>query len=249
MLLHDLSQERELDRMKTDFVSSISHELRTPLTSIKAYTETILRDSNMPDTTKHDFLIAIDEESKRLADLVNGLLEISLLQSGKAQIVEQNLDITEVIKKAVSSLKYSADKKNIRIEVAGDDANIWFIGDESKIYSLFSNLINNAVKFTPSEGLVRINIARQDMELIVKVRDTGIGMPKEELSKIFHRFYRVKQQGKQIPGTGLGLAIVNEIAVLHGGKVEVESEVGHGTTFTVILPLQSSAEKVAAVSS
>jgi two-component system, OmpR family, phosphate regulon sensor histidine kinase PhoR len=250
MLLHDLSAEREIDRMKTDFVSSISHELRTPLTSIKAYTETILRDSNMPEPTKHEFLVAIDEESNRLAELVNGLLEISQLQSGKAQINEQNIDISKTIKKIVSSLKYTADKKNIRLEIAGDNTNIMFIGDEAKIYSMFSNLINNAIKFTPAGGLVSISIKQQDMELIVKVSDTGIGIPKEELSKIFQRFYRVKQQGKQIPGTGLGLAIVSEVAALHNGKVEVESNLGQGTTFTVILPFRqdciNNTEKIAA---
>lgn len=237
MLLHDLSQEREIDRMKRDFVSSVSHELRTPLTSIKAYTETILRDPSMPDEKKREFLISIDEESNRLADLVNGLLEISQLESGSVEVLKQYVDIKVVIEQTVSSLKRLAEDKNIRIQVdaCGDISHLW--GNESKIRSMVSNLINNAIKFTPRGGDVRVGVQHRHDELIICVSDTGMGIPEEEIPKIFDRFYRVRQSGKQIPGTGLGLAIVNEVAVLHGGKVDVESELSCGTTFRIILPL------------
>ncbi len=237
MLLHDLSQEKEIDRMKRDFVSSVSHELRTPLTSIKAYTETILRDTNMSDRKKRDFLVAIDEESNRLADLVNGLLEISQLESGKIEVLKQYIDIKDVVEQAASSLMRSAKDKNIRISIDACDniPHVW--GNEGKIKSMVSNLINNAIKFTPGGGEVRVTVQHQYDELMISVSDSGIGIPKEEIPKIFDRFYRVHQSGKQIPGTGLGLAIVNEVAVLHGGKVDVESEVGRGTTFRICLPL------------
>jgi signal transduction histidine kinase len=237
MLLHDLSQEREIDRMKRNFVSSVSHELRTPLTSIKAYTETILRDPKMTDEKKREFLISIDEESNRLADLVNGLLEISQLESGSVEVLKQYVDIKIVIEQTVSSLRRSAEEKNIRIHVnvCSDIPNLW--GNESKVRSMISNLINNAIKFTPRDGYVQVDVQHQHDELIICVSDTGMGIPKEEIPKIFDRFYRVHQPGKQIPGTGLGLAIVHEVAVLHGGKVEVESELGLGTTFKIFLPL------------
>jgi PAS domain S-box-containing protein len=242
MLLHDLSQEREIDRMKRDFVSSVSHELRTPLTSIKAYTETILRDPDMPDLKKREFLVAIDEESNRLADLVNGLLEISQLESGKIEVLKQYVDIKSVIEQAASSLRRSAEDRDIRIKIdaCNNVPQVW--GNESKIKSMVSNLINNAIKFTPGGGEVRVGVQCQHDELVICVCDTGIGIPKEEIPKIFDRFYRVRQSGKQIPGTGLGLAIVNEVAVLHGGKVDVESEVGLGTTFRIFLPLANRAE-------
>jgi len=242
MLLHDLSQEREIDRMKRDFVSSVSHELRTPLTSIKAYTETILRDPNMHDEKKREFLISIDEESNRLADLVNGLLEISQLESGRIEVLKQYVDIKDVIEQAVSSLKRPAEDKNIGIHVNTCNHNPEVWGNESKIRSMISNLINNAIKFTPAGGDVRISIECQHGGLIICVSDTGIGIPEEETQKIFERFYRVRQSGKQIPGTGLGLAIVNEVAVMHGGRVDVESKLGCGTTFRIFLPLSDRVE-------
>jgi len=242
MLLHDLSQEREIDRMKKDFVSSVSHELRTPLTSIKAYTETILRDPKMPDQKKREFLIAVDEESNRLADLVNGLLEISQLESGGIEVLKQCVDVAVVIDQAILSLKQSAHNKNIRIEVNTYNEIPQILGNETKIRSMISNLVNNAIKFTPEGGIVRVGVQHQHEGLIICVSDTGIGIPKEEVPKIFDRFYRVHQPGRQIPGTGLGLAIVNEVAIMHGGKVEVKSELGQGTTFRVFLPLAGQLE-------
>jgi len=237
MLLHDLSQEREIDCMKRDFVSSVSHELRTPLTSIKAYTETILRDPNMLEHKKREFLIAVDEETDRLTDLVNGLLEISQLESGGIKVLKQYVDLTGVISQIMLSMKQSAQNKQIRIEVDACDDIPQILGNETKIRSMISNLINNAIKFTPEGGAVRVGVQRQREELVICVSDTGIGIPEDEIPKIFDRFYRVHQLGKQIPGTGLGLAIVNEVAVMYGGNVEVESKLGQGTTFRIILPL------------
>jgi two-component system phosphate regulon sensor histidine kinase PhoR len=239
LLIHDLSQEREIDRIKTDFVSSVSHELRTPLTSIKAYTETILRDCRMQAQTQHNFLLAIDEESNRLMDLVNGILEIAQLESGSIELVKQNLDIADVIHQTVSSLTRLADSKNIQIfmDIEDELPRLW--GNKNKIRSMVSNLVNNAIKFTPQGGNVTVSARHQSGELVICVSDTGIGIAREEIPKIFDRFYRVHLPGKQIPGTGLGLAIVKEIALLHGGKVEVDSEPGRGTALRVILPLNN----------
>lgn len=237
ILLHDCSQEREIDRMKTDFISSVSHELRTPLTSIKAYTETILRDPGMPDEQKREFLVTIDKESNRLAELVNGLLEISRLDAGHIEVIKKNIDVAEVVEQIILSLKCAAESKNIVLEknIRESIPKLW--GHESRIRSLISNLINNAIKFTPDGGKVRIGIDQNDDNMEISVSDTGIGIPEDEIPHIFERFYRVHQPGKQIPGTGLGLAIVKEIAALHGGKADVTSEIGKGTTFRITLPL------------
>lgn len=236
MLMHDLSQEREVDRIKTDFVSSVSHELRTPLTSIKAYTATILRDPNMAEQTKHEFLTAVDEESDRLTDLVNELLEISRLESGSVEAVRRTVDIGAVVRQSLSGFQRSANAGNIQLDLDIDDAVPQLLGDETRIRSMVSNLVNNAIKFTPQGGKVRVSVQRQDEHLAISVSDTGIGIPSEEIPRIFERFYRVPQPDRQVPGTGLGLAIVKEIAAIYGGTVQVESELGRGTTFTVLLP-------------
>ncbi len=240
MVFRDVSAQREIDRMKSDFISSVSHELRTPLTSIKAYTETILYDRNMPENTQREFLHVIDEESDRLTNLINGILEISRIESGTIEITREPVDVAAVVTRAVAELQTLADKKKIRLQTSIDDNLPELFADENKIFSMVTNLVNNALKFTPDNGTVSLSARHNDNELVIKVADTGMGMPKEELPKIFGRFYRVNRPGKQIPGTGLGLAIVKEIVVRHDGRIEVESEIDKGTTFTVYLPLAPS---------
>lgn len=237
MVFRDVSHEREVDRMKADFTSSVSHELRTPLTSIKAYTATILRDPDMPEETRQQFLAIIDEESNRLAALIGDLLEVSRIESGTAKIKKGIVDIAAVADRVLSALTPMADEKNIQLKTDICDELPELQADESKIESVFTNLVNNAIKFTPDQGQVSVCVGAQTEELLIRVTDTGMGIPEEALPKIFERFYRVHRPGKQIQGTGLGLAIVNEIVTMHGGRIDVESEVNHGTTFTVFLPL------------
>jgi len=239
MVLRDVSHEREIDRMKTEFVSSVSHELRTPLTSIKAYTATILRDPNMPEQIRREFLTIIDEESDLLKNLIEGLLEISRIESETVKFAREPVDIAAVIDQVLSGLQHLADKKNIQLKTDIGDKLGQLQGDEGKIQSMVMNLANNAIKFTPEKGRVSVSAHRQRQELVIRVSDTGVGIPKEELAKIFDRFYRAHQSGKVTPGTGLGLAIVKEIVNMHAGRIEVESQPGQGTTFTVFLPLNT----------
>jgi two-component system phosphate regulon sensor histidine kinase PhoR len=281
LVFRDVSRERQLDRMKDDFISSVSHELRTPLTSIKAYTETILHDFDMPEQTRHQFLGIIDEESNRLANLIEELLEISRLESGTVKILQEPVDIVALVRQISSALQPLADKKGIQLSIDVDPVrkNLLsngvderlpeLLGDNGKIQSAITNLVGNFIKFTPEGGRVCICVRKnadpvrdrvgekssirnveevsngadepaasaQRDELVITVSDTGIGIPKEALSKIFDRFYRVPHPGKQIPGTGLGLAIVKKIVALHDGRIEVESELNRGTTFIIFLPL------------
>lgn len=237
MVFRDVAREREIERLKQDFISSISHELRTPLTSIKAYTETILSDSNMPEETKRQFLGIIDEESNRLAGLIEGLLDVSRIESGTMKIVREPVDIVAVARKVLTALQALADKQNVRLESDIDDDLAIFEGDEDKIQSALTNLVNNAIKFTSRDGRVCVSVRQRDDQLVMRVSDTGMGMPKEALPRIFDRFYRVPHPGKHIQGTGLGLAIVKKIVMMHGGRIEVESELNRGTTFTIFLPL------------
>ena len=231
MVLRDVSQQREIDRMKSDFISSVSHELRTPLTSIKAYAETMLDDPNMPQSTKQEFLQIINEESDRLTNLINGILDISKIESGTIEI-----NIASVAKRAAESLEYVAGKNKVRLQTDIADHLPELLGDENKIFSMITNLINNAIKFTPENGTVSVSAHLVNNELVIKVSDTGMGIPKDDMAKIFSRFYRVHRPGKQIQGTGLGLAIVKEIVTRHDGRIDVESEIDKGSTFTVYLP-------------
>jgi PAS domain S-box-containing protein len=237
MVFRDVSEQREIDRMKSDFISSVSHELRTPLTSIKAYSETMLHDRNMPEETKREFLKVIDEESDRLTNLINGILEISRIESGTIEIVRKPVNVASVAQLAVADLEHLSCKKNIRLETSIAEHLPELLGDENKIRSMIANLVNNAIKFTPENGCVTVSAQEINNELVIKVSDNGMGIPKEDLPKIFGRFYRVHRPGKQIQGTGLGLAIVREIVIRHDGRIEVESDVDKGSTFTVYLPV------------
>jgi signal transduction histidine kinase len=239
MVLRDVSREREIDNMKKDFISSVSHELHTPLTSIKAYTAAILRDPNMPEQTRRQFLGIIDEESNRLASLVEDLLEISRIESSTVKITRQDIDIAAAVKRALSALRPLADKKNIQLKTDIAEGLTGLLDDPDKIQSVFTNLIDNSIKFTPEYGQVSVSVFQREQELVICVSDTGIGIPREALPKIFGRFYRVHRPDKQIQGTGLGLAIVKEIVTMHAGRIEVESEVNHGAAFTVFLPLDT----------
>jgi PAS domain S-box-containing protein len=238
MVFRDMSREREIDRMKADFISLVSHELRTPLTSIKAYTETILCGPNMPEQTRRRFLAVIDEESNRLANLIEGILELSRIESDAVEIVRKPVSIAVVARQVLSALQPLADKKHIRLKTDICEELPKLNSDKDKIRSVVTNLVSNAIKFTPEGGRVSICIQCRAEELIMSVSDTGIGIPKKELPKIFARFYRVYRPGTQIQGTGLGLAIVKKIVMMHDGRIEVESEVNKGTTFTVFLPLE-----------
>jgi signal transduction histidine kinase len=223
--------------MKSDFISSVSHELRTPLTSIKAYAETMLDDPNMEQKTRQEFLQIINEESDRLTNLINGILDISKIEAGTIEIIRKPVNVSSLAKRAAESLEYVAGKKKIRLQTDIAQHLPELLGDENKIFSMITNLINNAIKFTPENGNVSVSAQLVNNELVVKVSDTGMGIPKNDMTKIFGRFYRVNRPGKQIQGTGLGLAIVKEIVMKHDGRIDVESEIEKGSTFTVYLPV------------
>lgn len=238
IVMRDVTKEREIDQMKQNFISSVSHELRTPLTSIRAYTETILSSPDMKRETEEECLHVVEKETERLTNLIESILEISSIEAGTFEIVREDVDIRGVINRVLSVLKPLAQKGKIELRCDIPEELEILQGDESKIESVITNLVNNAIKFTPENGRISISARCRENELFFYVSDTGVGVPKESLPKIFDRFYRVYREGKQVQGTGLGLAIVKEITQMHGGRIEVESEVGKGTTFTVVLPLK-----------
>jgi two-component system phosphate regulon sensor histidine kinase PhoR len=235
--LRDVSRDREVERMKRDFVSSVSHELRTPLTSIKAFTATMLRDPTMPDPTRVEFLNIIDEESNRLADLIEDLLDISRIESGSLKIASESVQVAEVVQGVMAALAPLAEKKNLILTCAIEPDLPEVTGDAGKLQSVVTNLVNNALKFTPQNGSIQVHLGQKDEQIVLSVKDTGMGIPAESLDRIFDRFYRVNRPGKEIQGTGLGLTIVKEIVNLHKGSITVRSEPDHGSEFIVALPV------------
>jgi signal transduction histidine kinase len=232
---------RELDRMKDSFVSSVSHELRTPLTSMVGYLE-ILRDGEAGELTGEQahYLGIVDRNCHRLNDLIGDILVTARMDSGQFSLEHELLNLGELAAKHVESIRATATTKGVEMVLAVESDLAAVEGDDMRLGQLLDNLLSNAVKFTPARGTVSINIARADGMARVEVSDSGIGIPSEDLDRLFERFFRAST-ARAVPGTGLGLSIAKSIAEAHGGTIGVRSEVGVGTTFVVELPLAASA--------
>jgi len=234
-----VTKDRAIDQMKTDFVAAVSHELRTPMTSIKGFVRTILRDPNMPQNLREHFLTIIDEETERLTHLIEALLEMGTIESGRAVLDLAPVDIRRTVDGIVSSLMPAMLNKQIEFvcDVPKDLPSP--IADEKRVYTIICNLLENAIKFTPNAGRITFAAQRDGDFIALYVADTGIGVSEENRARIFERFYQVRGGSEKAPGAGLGLFLVKEMVTLHGGTVDVESVQGKGTTFRVRLPLTS----------
>ncbi len=228
----------EFKRMKDDFLSSVSHELRTPLASIIGFTETIKNDPEMPSNLRSEFIDIIFNEGKRLASLVNDLLNISDLEKRNVKLNLKEHLINNIISAAYNSYKSIAEEKNINFKLTLPNEAISSLVDSDKIQQLVSNLISNALKFTPARGKVDIELKSAESDFIITVSDSGIGIPKKDLNRIFNKFYRVYRPGFEFRGTGLGLTICKAIVQLHGGNITTESELNSGSLFTVRIPIR-----------
>ena len=236
-ILHDVTKEREIDQMKTDFVSGVSHELRTPMTSIKGFANTLLRNPAMALEKRGHFLKIIDEEAERLMKLIEEVLEIGSIESGRAVMNRTMVDVADQVGSAVSSLLAAMDSKQIRFTQDIQEHLPPLLADPTKFHTIVCNLLENAVKFTPREGNVTLGVSKDGDDIVLEVSDTGIGIPPDHIDHIFQRFYQVKGGTRKSAGAGLGLFLVKEMVTLHGGTVAVQSEVDKGTTFVVRLPL------------
>jgi two-component system, sensor histidine kinase and response regulator len=230
---------KELDKMKSDFVSNVSHELRTPLTSIKGSIDNMLDGITGPLNEKQiRYITRIKSNSDRLARLINELLDLSKIEAGKISLNPIDLSLYVVAQEVAENMRQVAAEKLIKLEVVSHngDAKAW--ADRDKVVQVLMNLIGNAVKFTPPQGKITVAIQRNDDEWVqVSVADTGPGISKEEAEKIFHKFYQAPQWSEQASrGTGLGLAICKALVEMHGGRIWVESELGKGSTFIFTLP-------------
>lgn len=226
--LQDITDIKRLENMRSEFVANVSHELKTPLTSIKGFSETLryVDDSE----TKNKFLNIIDKEAERLTNLINDILVLSNIEN-LHKLDNSNFNPREVIENIIDIVRKQADKKQIKIEFINEfDSEI--IGSKDKFHQLALNLIENAIKYSNENGNVKILITSNNGYFIFKVIDNGIGIPKNDIPRIFERFYRV-DKSRSTKGTGLGLAIVKHIVKLFNGDITVDSEVGVGSTFTV----------------
>ena len=237
LVLKELERLRQINSLKSEFVSNVSHELRSPLSVIKSYVEAILNQVDPQDHQTHrEFCSVIDEEADRLTVLVDDLLDISRIESGKFEILRESIGIGEIMSVALRSTAGKSAIHRIVIDVPDDLPNIR--ADKDKLVRAFSNLLDNAVKFSPEGGQIMLKAAASEQKRIrLEIQDQGIGIAEDDIPHIFDKFFRVDNSDVyEIPGTGLGLPIVKHIVESHDGELSVSSRPGHGTTFTVWLP-------------
>jgi signal transduction histidine kinase len=245
LALNDISERKEAERelkatmeMKSQFIATVSHELRTPLTSIREAISILLDEvAGKINKDQRHFLDIGKRNIDRLSRLINDVLDFQKLRANKMEFQIAEHDIRKTIEEACNTMSAFAEKNGVHLSTCFDPAATHVDYDSDRIIQVLTNLISNAIKFTPQGGQVSVCTERRPEHVGIQICDTGLGIPKEALPKIFDRFYRVHRPGKEITGTGLGLAIVNKIVTGHGGRVEVESKVDRGTTFTVVLPL------------
>ncbi|MYL65277.1 response regulator [Bacillus hwajinpoensis] len=238
----DITREHEVDEMKNEFVSTVSHELRTPLSSVLGFTELMLSKELKPEKQKK-YLNTIYKEAKRLTSLINDFLDIQRMEAGKQNYDKTRINLKEMIEEVLDSYRDHSKLHSFIIEDLADRHEI--IGDGDKIKQVFNNFVSNAVKYSPEGGTVLTRFRVENDQLYVDIRDEGLGIPQDALSKLFTKFFRVDNSDRrQIGGTGLGLAISKEIITAHNGDVLVTSQLGEGSTFTLVFPLGSEKQPV-----
>lgn len=237
ILIQDITDLRRLEQMRTDFIANVSHELKTPVTSIKGFVETLQHIDIEDKKTIEKFLQIIDIEADRLARLTDDILSLSELESKDRRSVITKIDIVEIVREIVLIMHTQSAKKNIDIHFEHSNPAIWIEGNRDDIKRMIINLMDNAIKYTPEGGHVYVFVESKCDSISICVKDTGIGIPKEHISRIFERFYRVdKSRSRKMGGTGLGLAIVKHTVSSMNGTIRLHSEEGIGTEFFISLP-------------
>ncbi len=237
-ILRDVSRERELDRMKSEFISTAAHELRTPLTTVKGFSELLLEENGFDEEQKAEFLSYIYEKSEVLEKIVEDMLNLSRVESGRVIHLEKEpCDIGSIIDQTVA--QYRRESKEYHFDLVLPEKNIDLSVDRWKIGQVLENILSNAVKFSPKGTLIQVNCEVCKSEVRVKIRDEGIGMTPEHVEKVFDKFYRVDSSNTAAGGLGLGMAVAKSIVEAHDGHIWVESEPGKGTEVVFTLPWET----------
>lgn len=227
----DIAHLKKLEQFRTEFLGNVSHELRTPIFAIQGYIETLLDGALDDEKVNKVFLQKANNHTINLNNLVNDLIDISMIESGKMKMSFRYFNAHEFLEGIILELKPQAIKKNLELSLSSFDQAIQIFGDRQRLRQVMTNLIMNAIKYTES-GSVDVGIIQKEKYGKVFVRDTGVGIAKQDINRIFERFYRAdRDRSREMGGTGLGLAIVKHIVEAHGSKVEVHSELGRGTEF------------------
>jgi PAS domain S-box-containing protein len=237
-LFHDVTKVTAMDKLRSDFLSMVSHELKAPLSSLLMQIS-VVRDGLAGELTEKqtELLGKAKEKTKGMITLVNDLLDYRRIEEGKSIQKIESLDCSEILNRTVELMRPSAKDKAISIKTEIASGLPAFSGDRGGVEALFVNLISNAIKYTPKGGNIRVTLSQAGKNILFKVIDDGIGIPQQDLDRIFEKFYRIKtEQTRSISGSGLGLSIVKGIVDAHNGAIHVESEKGKGTTFIVSMP-------------
>jgi len=236
-VFHDITRLKELEKIRRDFVANVSHELRTPLTTIKGYAETLLEGA-LKEEVASQFVQVIKRHSDRLEKIVEDLLILSKIESKEFQLKMESLSVSDLIGDVLDFIKEPLNKKKISVSVGELPLTLLVNGDRQYLEQVLINILDNAIKYGHERGRMIISATERDQrEVEISVKDDGIGIPKEDLLRVFERFYRVdKGRSHDLGGTGLGLSIVKHIVQAHGGRIWVESQLGEGSTFYFTLP-------------
>lgn len=240
VLFHDITQLKQADKMRRDFVANVSHELRTPLSILSGYIETLL---DSPKTSREELsriLRVMERHSKRLGLLVDDLLSLAQLESRNTTLQLSDVQLPELFESVIRDWEKQLANKQLKVAVdLSPDARM-IRADETRLHEVLHNLLENAVKYSRENGQICIQAVQRGHEITISVTDNGVGIRKDDLPRIFERFYRAdKARSRELGGTGLGLAIVKHIVQLHGGRLEAESELGRGTTIRVVMPARN----------
>ncbi|EKZ4058376.1 PAS domain-containing protein [Listeria monocytogenes] len=238
LLLHDITQIRHLENVRSEFVTNVSHELKTPVTALKGFAETLLDGAMYDEVLLKKFLTIIKEESDRLHRLIMDILALSRIEQNPVAENIELVDVDEVIEQSARTIFEMATEKNIRVTIPEKtSASVMIETDRDKLQQIVINLLSNAINYTPVDGKVEVKLIEQEAEVIIEVTDNGIGIPAKDIDRVFERFYRVdKARSRHSGGTGLGLSIVKHLVENCGGRIEVESQEEVGSTFRVTLP-------------
>ena len=238
IVFQDITEQHKLDNMRKEFVANVSHELKTPITTIKSYTETLMDYDDIDEDLMCKFLSVIDNECDRMARIVSNLLQLSNMDYNKTVWHKVEYPVGKLIKDSCMKLELAFKEKNqkLNVEIAEDIPDI--VIDKDGIEQVILNIISNAIKYTPENGTIDIYAREEEQQVMITIKDNGLGIPDEDKGRIFERFYRVdKGRSRELGGTGLGLSIAKQIAESHGGDILLKSEYGIGTEVDIILPI------------